>query len=318
MAHQTKLATGCFAICLLTFSVTPTSAAGGDLWVGKMVIPKEAGVQISVTTQDDRVVDLGVLDRVVYRVINEQGPWIMVQQYGVEGWFLKEKAVLVDDATGYFSEKITANPSDDRAWAARGAAWRRKAALDNAIQDMTESIRLAPENPAWHNNRGLAFHNKKDHDRAIANYTEAIRLDPTDSVAYYNRGNGYRSKQDYARAQADYLEALRLNPKDPNPHNGLAWLLATCPVNEMRDGRKAVEYAKRACELTDYHRASDLGTLAAAYAEAGQFEEATKWQRQANDDADYVKIYGAQASLRYKLYADRKPYREDASTVVKN
>jgi tetratricopeptide (TPR) repeat protein len=314
MMRPIKLALVGLAIRTLTPSVTPTWAAEGDLWVGKMIIPKEAGVHISITSPDDRVVDLGVLDRVVYRVINEQGPWIMVQQYGVEGWLLKEKATMLHDATAYFSERISANPSDDRAW----AAWRRKVALDNAIQDTTESIRLGPDNPAWHNNRGLAYHNKKDHDRAIADYTEAIRLDPTDSVAYYNRANAYRSKQDYARAQADYLEALRLNPKDPNPYNGVAWLWATCPIDEMRNGQRSIEYAKRACELKDYHRAEDLGTLAAAYAEAGQFEEATKWQRKANDDADYVKRYGEQPRMLYQIYAEHKPYRENGRKVAKN
>jgi tetratricopeptide (TPR) repeat protein len=307
MGRQVKLVLACGLIGLSMFSGSRLSA---QEWVGKVVVTKEPGVRISVTAEDGGVVDLGVLDRVVYPVINEQGPWIMVRQYGVEGWLLKEKAVLLDEAPGYFTQKIRDNPSDDRAWAARGAAWRRLGNLENALQDMAESIRLNPENPAWHNNRALVFHNKNAQDRAIADYTEAIRLDPTDFVAYYNRGNAFRSKKDYARAQADYLEAVRLNPRDPNPYNGLAWIWATCPVSEMRDGKKAVEYAKKACELMDYHRADDLGTLAAAYAEAGQFEEAGKWQRKANDDADYVRTYGEAGKDRLKLYDQKRPYRE--------
>jgi tetratricopeptide (TPR) repeat protein len=289
---------------------TTSLAAENDLWVGKVVVTKEPGLRISNTAEDGRQVDLGVLDRIVYPVINEQGPWIMVRQYGVEGWFLKENAVLLDEAPAYFTQRIQQASSDDRAWAVRGAAWRRKGAWDNAVQDMTESIRLAPENPAWHNNRGLVFHNKKDEDRAIADYTEAIRLDPRDDVAYYNRGNAYRSKKDYGRAINDYLEAVRLNPRDPNPYNGLAWVWATCPVDTIRDGKKAIQYAKTACELKDYHRADDLGTLAAAYAEAGQFDDARKWQRKALDDADYARTYGEQAREMFKLFDQRKPYRE--------
>jgi tetratricopeptide (TPR) repeat protein len=300
---------------MVTFSVSQISAAE-DLWVGKMVITKEPGIRINVTAEDGRVVDLGVLDRVVYPVINEQGPWIQVRQYGVEGWFLKEKAVLLDEAPEYFNQRTKDNPGDDRAWNVRGAAWRRLGQRDRAIQDMTESIRLAPDNPAWHNNRGLAYHNKKEEDRAIADYTEAIRLDPTDFVAYYNRGNAFRSKKEYARALADYQEAVRLNPRDPNPHNGLAWVWATCPIDNMRNGKKAVEEAKIACELTDYHRAADFGTLAAAYAEAGQFEDAGKWQRKALDDAGYIRTHGEQGREMQKLFAENKPYREKHGEVA--
>jgi tetratricopeptide (TPR) repeat protein len=315
MVRDIRLVWACVAVCVLTFSVSELSAAEG-LWVGKMVITKEPGIRISVTAEDGRVIDLGVLDRVVYPVINEQGPWIQVRQYGVEGWLLKEKAVLLDEAPAYFLQRIQTNSGDDRAWAMRGVAWRRLGQPDRAVQDITESIRLAPDSPGWHNNRGLVYHNKKDPDGAIAEYTEAIRLDPTDSIAHYNRGNAFRSKKEYARALTDYQEAVRLDPRDPNPHNGLAWVWATCPQDNMRDGKRAVEEAKIACELTGYHRASDLGTLAAAYAEAGQFEEAGKWQRKALDDAGYSRTHGEQGREMQKLFAENKPYREKHGEVV--
>jgi tetratricopeptide (TPR) repeat protein len=85
----------------------------------------------------------------------------------------------------------------------------------------------------------------------------------------------------YEQALADNLEALRLVPDDPRTLNNLAWLWATCPKPEWRDGPKAVEHARKACELTESREVGSLDTLAAALAACGQFEEAVQWQRRA-------------------------------------
>jgi tetratricopeptide (TPR) repeat protein len=68
------------------------------------------------------------------------------------------------------------------------------------------------------------------------------------------------------------LKPQRLLP--PELLNNLAWQLATSADPKTRDGRQAVELARRACELTQYRVTVMVGTLAAAYAEAGQFDEA--------------------------------------------
>jgi tetratricopeptide (TPR) repeat protein len=297
--------------------ISPVSAQDQNSWVDAMIIPKEAGTRMRMTDNAGRSVDLGVLNRMVYVVLKEQGPWIMVRQYGKEGWLLKGEAVFLDDAPAYFSERIRNNPADDRAWALRGEAFRWKGQLENSIQDLTEAIRLNPGNPAWHNNRALGYHNKRDENSAIADYTAAIRLDPTDAFAFYNRGNSFRITQEFGKAIADYLEAIRLQPLHPNPHNAVAWIWATCPNNEFRDGQKALEHARRACELENWRRANDWGTLAAAYAETGRFEEARKWQSKALEDALYARTYEEQGKERLKLYSQGKAYREDMSQFAR-
>ena len=72
-------------------------------------------------------------------------------------------------------------------------------------------------------------------------------------------------------AVAQYQEALRLNPDLAGALNNLAWVLATCPDDQLRNGAEAVRLAERACELTHYREPLFIGTLAAAYAEAGRF-----------------------------------------------
>jgi hypothetical protein len=88
-------------------------------------------------------------------------------------------------------------------------------------------------------------------------------------------------------------------------------LLATCPKDSVRDGNKAIKLATKGCELSAWKVAGYLSTLAAAYAETRQFEEAVKWQKKAldlwyGDDEDREK-----ARQRLKLYEAEKPYRDD-------
>ena len=64
-------------------------------------------------------------------------------------------------------------------------------------------------------------------------------------------------------------------------YNNLAWVLATCPKDNLRQGKRAVELAERACKLADWKDVASLGSLAAAYAECGEYKEAQKWQKKA-------------------------------------
>lgn len=82
--------------------------------------------------------------------------------------------------------------------------------------------------------------------------------------------------QQSAEAIQYYREALRLDPNFLPALNNLAWLRATCPQAELRDGREAVQLAERACQLSRRRVTSFLGALAAAYAEAGRFSDAVK------------------------------------------
>jgi Flp pilus assembly protein TadD len=70
--------------------------------------------------------------------------------------------------------------------------------------------------------------------------------------------------------------ALDVDPDDPAVLNRLAWLLTTAPKPELRDGKEAVRLATRAVELTGSRQPLFIGTLAAAFAQAGQFQDAVK------------------------------------------
>ncbi|HEV3210600.1 MAG TPA: hypothetical protein VGY91_10075 [Chthoniobacterales bacterium] len=90
-----------------------------------------------------------------------------------------------------------------------------------------------------------------------------------------------RSCIEYGRsgeAKKSLEQSARLQPNDPSTLNDLAWLLATSRDSRVRDGRRAVALARRACELSQWKNAFSIDTLAAASASAGNFSDAVKYQ----------------------------------------
>jgi Flp pilus assembly protein TadD len=101
-----------------------------------------------------------------------------------------------------------------------------------------------------------------------------LALNPNDAASHLLLAQvaGHLGRAD--EAVFHFNEALRLNPDYVEAMNNLAWMLATSPEAKVRNGQRAVELAERACELTHYQKTIYVGTLAAAQAEAGRFDDA--------------------------------------------
>lgn len=255
-------------------------------------------------------------------------------------WFDKNE---FDIAIGDFNEAIRLDPKHSSAYGSRAICWWAKREVEKAIADCSEAIRIEPNEAMQYSNRGILWNMKGDYDKAIADADAAIRLAPDFVLPRIVRGNALTGKADYSRALAEFNEALRINPReatafglrgrvlattgkyeraisdldkavmlDPKNRyacNELARFYATCPVEELRNGTKAVEFAEKACELSDWKWASAISVLAAAYAESGDFEKAVQWQEEATEMVPGKRR--AEYRARLDLYKAGKPFRDE-------
>jgi tetratricopeptide (TPR) repeat protein len=228
--------------------------------------------------------------------------------YSNRGVALRDKRDL-DSAIKDYTEAIRLDPNFAMVHANRGFARAEKGELDDAIKDCSEAIRLDPGYAKAFIFRGVAWKEKGELDHALKDCGEAIRLDPKLAWAYSIRGLIWDSKRNYDKAIADLSEAVRLDARDADACNQLAWIHATCPDEHFRNGLSAVEFAKRACELTAWQELYKIDTLAAAYAENGAFGEAVKWQRKALDLA-LTDSQKKELQEHLERYQARKPLRD--------
>ena len=116
------------------------------------------------------------------------------------------------------------------------------------------------------------------------------------------------------RSTLDELrESLKTSPDDPNLLNDLAWILATTPVDALRNGREAVKCAERAVKLTKGQEAGMLDTLGVAYAEAGSFRRAAEYARQALAMAREKRLVSmvGPLTMRLKRFTLEQPFRDE-------
>jgi Zn-dependent membrane protease YugP/tetratricopeptide (TPR) repeat protein len=205
---------------------------------------------------------------------------------------------------------LAQSPANTNALVTYSDFCQRRGDFERAISVWTSAIQAAPQNGVFYRTRGLMHYFQGAHDRAISDQTEAIRLDPTDAIARNNRGAALLKLGNWAAAKEDLRAAVQLDPKLPNSFRHLAWLQATCPNPEYRTGTEAVSNATQALELTNWKQHEWYEVLAAAYAEAGNFEQAIHWQQKYLDasPADLRTM----SEGRILLFRDGKPFRESS------
>jgi len=177
-----------------------------------------------------------------------------------------------------------------------------------AIAVLERARKREPQNPQFLLTLGMLYVASKQGDKAVEMFDLLLAGGVEMAVVYRSRADALLSINRQAEALADYQKALKEDPQNPGILNNLAWLMATSPLDELRDGNKALELATEACRLTEYGEAYILSTLAAAHAEAGDFGKAIEWAEKA------VELSGedVQDQIRSELesYRKQQPWRE--------
>jgi Tfp pilus assembly protein PilF len=222
------------------------------------------------------------------------------------------------EAMQQFHEAIRLRPDEANACFNLGNALVQQGQIDAATTQFQEAARLKPSSALVHYNLGAALGNQGQTDAAISQFQEAIRLQPAYPEALGSLAGTLDGQGKYAEAIRLYQAALKIQPDQDGILNNLAWLLATCPDAAFRSGPQAVRLATRACELTSYTQPLLVGTLAAAQAEAGDFQAAIASAERAAALADTLHL--EQVAVRNRellqLYRQGQPFHEKRATTT--
>jgi tetratricopeptide (TPR) repeat protein len=176
----------------------------------------------------------------------------------------------------------------------------------------TDAIRLSPQHPEPHWNLAVVLQDAGRLPEAIQQFRIALEINPRMADMRYHLATAYAQTGQTRAAEAELDQVLRQRPDWNVAAATLAWLLATADEAQLRDGARAVQLAEAAAQRTQEHDANVLNSLAAAYAEAGRYTQATDTATQAIEVASSSGQTALRDALaaRLVLYRAGQPVRE--------
>jgi tetratricopeptide (TPR) repeat protein len=231
------------------------------------------------------------------------------------GWTLG-RAGRYDEAMEHYREALRINPHLQRANLNIGELLALKGDFRESTNYIAREIKINPRYAKAHESMGIVLLELGDYARAVEECTNVSLLGAKDEKALTGVAMALGEAGRSDEAVGYYAKALQLNPDNGEALNNLAWILAASSNDGLRNGAEAVRLAEHACELTHYHEPLFIGTLAAAYAEAGRFSEAVTTAEKAEQLAAVAGLEDLAGKNRQllELYRAKKPYHEAAVT----
>lgn len=339
------LAVGILVPALVHAAPVPKGTKGS--WVGKPAFLKGPNVQLTTVLASGAerkvAVPQGVYSYVVTKVTEDRVE-VLYGTGKLTAYFNRDDVLRAAEAVDYHTAALSQNAKDTYHLIGRAEANAAEAKLDAAEADYAALLAIDPNNLDFRVKRAAfrlmskryekaiedyeklgelnanykewslqrtaeAKAGLKKFDDAIADLTKALENTQNRTNILLSRGILYSRAGKNDKALEDYDEILKGEPNNAVAINNVAWLKCTCPDAKYRDGKAAVELATKACELTQWKNAGHIDTLAAAYAEAGDFEKAVKYQTDVLSDELLVRREGDELKERLELYKLKKPYR---------
>jgi arylsulfatase A-like enzyme/Tfp pilus assembly protein PilF len=223
-----------------------------------------------------------------------------------------EKAGRLEEAAHAYSTAIDAEPTLARAYTSLGLVYLRLGRPEEALQAYRQGLALAPQDYGARNDMAAALIGLGRLDEAAEELQQILMYQPNHEDAHFNLGRVRVMQKDFAGAVPHFVQALRANPRRVEVLNALAWLLATVEGLGTTEVGSAVQLAQQACELTGYQEAAILDTLAAAYADIGDFTQAVSTAQEALRLASSRGQEQLAEAIRQRLdlYRSGQPYRQ--------
>jgi len=179
------------------------------------------------------------------------------------------------EATAHFSAAVQSDSNNAAAHSNLGQALSMNGKFSEAEPHFLAAIKLKTDDPLAHKRFARALIQQGRNPEAIVQLQVALSLSTKPDIqTRLDLAELLFQTGDAHKAADQFRKVLLLEPDLPEPLNNLAWILATSSDDTVRNGIEAVQHAERACHLTAFKQTGMVGTLAAAYAEAGRFPEA--------------------------------------------
>jgi tetratricopeptide (TPR) repeat protein len=215
-----------------------------------------------------------------------------------------------DEAIKWYRLALALQPDYSLASGNLAKILAEKGEFAEAIRLYEHAVKANPKLAELRYNLALAYRGVGRLDEAISQFSAAIELNPGLADAYLELGRTFAQAHRYGEAIQTFRRGLEVEPRQMIMGNEMAWLMATAPEASVRNAPQAIQIGERLAELTTRKEPKPLDTLAAAYADAGRFDEAVATAREARTLAGALNQSNlVQAiSIRLKNYEAHEPY----------
>ena len=219
----------------------------------------------------------------------------------------------LEESLTQFEKAVELKPDFAAARTNLGGALAKVGRLDEALIELRKAVVSDARYAPAHYTLGLVLSRRGDAQGAIREWRSALELDPKYAEAHYRLGDELYTQGRTAEALAHWRDGIQLQPNDAPTLRRAAWVLATSPDPTVRSGVEALAFAVRAVQLSGgQDDAQILDTLAAAYAEKGQFANAALTARRAQARAaqENQPALADEIGIRVALYEADQPFRD--------
>src|SRR5213080_3580142 len=244
-----------------------------------------------------------------YQQTLQMAPEAADADYNLGNAFLQKGEV--DAALTHYQKAVSVIPKDPDIQVGLGNALWQKGKAEEAIDHYRKALELRPYYFAAHYNLSTVLLQKGEIDDAIMHGQVALTIRPNVAAVHTNLAVALLAKGEIADGIRQFEKTLEIAPRSVPALNNLAWIFATCSDPAFRDGAKALELAQKANDFSGRNNPVILRTLAAAYANAGQFSRAVEVGQLALSFTDRQNPLANALQREIAGYEASEPHRED-------